>query len=305
MLYRIPLRANFSVRHWENDNLQEYDKASVGSSALLAALKRNVIAEIAYWLGYRFATILNDFEKYFDTLDLKVLMTEGILTKFPLGPMAYALQQHMAPRVLQANGCTSKPTKVNKSILAGCKLSVPFTRVYALRRFIKLVEDHKKANPELFVDDTSLHATAETYKEVEDILVNAMKQFQTLVNELNLRLSPKAAIVTSCQKLSVRLNAKLAKYGLKFVVAKHSRDLGITTTAGKSRPKQIHKQRLTKSFNRVSKTSKISKISRSARKLYQGSGYAVSSWGHQACAVSESDVRSMESDALALSLIHI
>ena len=139
-------------------------------------------------------------------------MTEGIRTKFPLGPMAYALQQHMAPRVLQANGCTSKPTKVNKSIIAGCKYSVPFTGVYGLRRFIRLAEDHKKAKPELFVDDTSLHAMAKTYLEVENILVDAMKQFQTLVQQLNLRLSPKAAIVTSCKKLSVRLNAKLAKY---------------------------------------------------------------------------------------------
>ena len=76
--------------------------------------------------------------------------------------MAYALQQHLAPRVLQANGFSSAPARVNKSILAGCKYSVPFTRVYGLRQFIILNRNNPEANTELFVDDTSMHAAAET-----------------------------------------------------------------------------------------------------------------------------------------------
>lgn len=44
---------------------QPYDMAAVGSSALLAALKRNLKAELVFWLGDHVATILNDFDKYF------------------------------------------------------------------------------------------------------------------------------------------------------------------------------------------------------------------------------------------------
>lgn len=130
ILHRMAMRADSSVRQWENDNLQEYDKASVGSSALLAALKRNLAAEIAHWLGKSFAAVFNDFEKYFDTMDLETIINEAFATKFPLGPLAFSLQQHMAPRVLQANGCSSKLININASILAGCKISVPITRLY-------------------------------------------------------------------------------------------------------------------------------------------------------------------------------
>ena len=256
-------------------------------------------AELAYWLGEQFASILNDFEKYFDTLDLQVLMIEAIKADFPLGPMAFSLQQHMAPRVLQANGLSSAPVNVNKSILAGCKYSVPFTRVYALRSYKQLTRQHKHANTELFVDDTSMHASAPTSFEVEDILVSAMKAFKIIVHKLKLRLSPKAALVTNNNLLSRRLNAKLSAHGLRFVIAHHSRDLGVTTTAGKSRPGHLQRGRQLKSKHRIKKISKIARLSRNARKLFQGSGFAMSTWGHQASAISEQKMRELESDALA------
>ena len=39
-----------------------------------------------------------------DTLDLNVLMEEAIHSGFPLDQLAFSLQQHMAPRVLQSCG---------------------------------------------------------------------------------------------------------------------------------------------------------------------------------------------------------
>ena len=42
VLYRMALRADQSVKEWEITNTQPYDKASAGSSSLLAALKRNL-----------------------------------------------------------------------------------------------------------------------------------------------------------------------------------------------------------------------------------------------------------------------
>ncbi len=42
MLYRMALRADTAVRQWEIDNKQSYDTATIGSSALRAALARNL-----------------------------------------------------------------------------------------------------------------------------------------------------------------------------------------------------------------------------------------------------------------------
>ena len=246
VLYRMTLRADNSVKEWEIANRQTYDKATVGSSALLAALKRNLVAEIAVWLGRRHATVLNDYEKFFDTLDVRQLMIESIYEEFPIDKLAYALQQHLAPRVLQVNGCSSKPLNVSKSILAGCKFSVAMTRVYLQRNMKRLCDLHPEANTELFVDDTTMHASGDTNEDVLQVLVPAMTFFQSCVKELKLKLSPKASIVASNYKLNHSSLTRLKSFGLKFTNSKHARDLGITHTAGKARPGNILHDRLKK-----------------------------------------------------------
>lgn len=51
VLYRMLITADKSVRQWEDNSKRDYDKASAKSSALLAALVRNVIAEVAALVG--------------------------------------------------------------------------------------------------------------------------------------------------------------------------------------------------------------------------------------------------------------
>lgn len=105
-----------------------------------------------------------------------------------------------------------------------------------------------------------MHARAQTKVQVLSILIAAMKQFKVLVHKLKLKLSPKAAIVTSGKKLSSRLHARLVEYGLKFIVAEHSRDLGVTTTAGKSTPSNLQSNRQVKSRNRIVKIASIAEF---------------------------------------------
>ena len=93
VLHRMAMRADFTIRHWEIDNKQDYDKASVGCSALIAALRRNLSAEVAHWLGEEFAAIFNDFERYFDTMDLCTVIEEAFATGFPINMLAFCLQQ--------------------------------------------------------------------------------------------------------------------------------------------------------------------------------------------------------------------
>ena len=299
VLYRMALRDDDSVRAWEILNQQEYDKATIGSSALMAALKRNLAAELAHWLGNVFAAILNDYEKFFDTLDINKLMVNAILCEFPLDQMAFALQQHMAPRVIQADRCSSSPQVIHKSILAGCKFSVAFTRVYLQKAMKHICSKHKDANPEVFVDDTSMHNTGQSMNDVLEALVPCMNTFKKEVNKLNLRLSVKASIVTNNPKLTKLLISELKSNKLFFVKAKHARDLGITQSAGKSRPSNLVKTRFQKSSNRISKISKLAFTSRKARKLFTGSAFSVATWGHQGSAISNSKVVQLERHALA------
>ena len=83
MLYRMLMRADSDIRDWELKNSSPFDTARIGSSALLAALKRNLRAEIAFWLGDYSAAVFHDLEKFFDSLDIPTLLVEAVKTSFP------------------------------------------------------------------------------------------------------------------------------------------------------------------------------------------------------------------------------
>ena len=72
------MRLDKEIRQWEMNTISGFDSAKVGSSALIAGLRRNLKAEIAYWLQLQSAAVFNDFRKFFDTLDIEVLVKNAI-----------------------------------------------------------------------------------------------------------------------------------------------------------------------------------------------------------------------------------
>ena len=148
-----------------------------------------------------------------------------------------------------------------------------------------------------------MHAAAQSPHEIRNRLLPAMKHFKKTVKEMKLKLSPKAAFVTSCKFLDTALHSDLSKLGLKFVMSAHSRDLGISMSAGKIRPCSLQLARQRKSKNRILKIAKIANITRTARTLYTGSGFTTSTWGHQASGVAETKMYELEPEALACSIL--
>ena len=98
-----------------NPNSTPFDTAQVGSSALIAAMKRNLRAQLAYWLGEGAAAVFNNFEKFFDTVDVSTLVVEAVKTSFPSSVLSFLLQQHLAPRVVQANGFSSESFRCSEA----------------------------------------------------------------------------------------------------------------------------------------------------------------------------------------------
>ena len=77
-----------------------------------------------------------DFANFFDTIDIPIVIDNTVKSRFPPAKLAFLIQQHLAPRAVQANGFTANPVAVYKSILAGCKSSIGLTRGY-LKKNIK------------------------------------------------------------------------------------------------------------------------------------------------------------------------
>ena len=89
-------------------------------------------AEIAHFSKHRSAAVFNDSYNLLDSIDIQKLILKAMETGFPLAELDVALQQHLAPRVLQVSGYGSSPTQVYKSILVGCKHSVAITKTLML-----------------------------------------------------------------------------------------------------------------------------------------------------------------------------
>ena len=209
MLYCMALRADDTVRMWELSNKQEYDTATVGSSALLAALERDLNMEVAMFLEILSAAIFNDCHVCFDSVDIPHLIGESIQVQFPPGEMCVSLQQHLAPRVIQVNGFSSLPVTVVRSILQGCKYSVAFTRAYIQRRMKRLHARFSDANTRVYIDDTSMFATDPELPQVLDKLVPAVTTFARDTKIAKLALSPKAVLTASNLKLALLLKKNL------------------------------------------------------------------------------------------------
>ena len=213
--------------------------------------------------------------------------------------MSFAMQQHLAPRVIQVKGNCGDPIEISSSILAGGKFSVPFTKLYLQRSLQKVDDDHPDANLKSFVDDCSFFNASKFKRQVVHILRSALKDFKDVVAVLKLILSDKAVITASSKQLRVMILKALKELGLSFKSESAARDLGVSNTAGRLRPAQLTNSRFSKTKNRIFKISQIAKISRKAKTLFSGSAFPAATFGHQACGFSPSQMLSLERGALS------
>lgn len=98
-----------------------------------------------------------------------------------------------------------------------------------------------------------MSCSGNTYEEILNVLVPAMRSFKKITRRLKLKLSPKAVLVISSPKLIKFPTNELASYKLLFKTNKHTRDLGVSHTCGKLRPNNSLADRTTKSKSRLNK----------------------------------------------------
>ena len=144
------------------------------------------------------------------------------------------------------------------------------TGSYLYRSVSRVDNDHPDANTRLFVDDTSMFAEGDSCYEVVDKLVPALASFKRIVDNLKLKLSPKASITASSSKLLDIQVKECKNIGVAFERSTDARDLGVSNTAGRSRPGSTVKSRFQKSRATKIKNSELAKVRRASRKPYSG-----------------------------------
>lgn len=130
------------------------------------------------------AGVFNDYDAFFDTIDIQQLLCEAVFSEFTPLELCLSLQQHLAPRTIQASGFSSESMQVFNSILAGCRNSVAMTRVLSMRDMKRVNEENSAASPSVHVDDTSFLTIHEKYSTVYNTLMDAMVSFTKMVKKL-------------------------------------------------------------------------------------------------------------------------
>ena len=216
---------------------------------------------------------------------------EAIQLQVPMHVILLVLQQHLSPRIIQAEGYSAQPITIWRSIIQGCVTSVGLTRIYILRGMVALVKKHARANVLVFVDDTTSDAAEATLEQTQQIVVPFTFDFaQTMVNKNKPVLSPKGCVVSNTTKRAKLIANELQQNGLKYSAASDARDLGVTYAGGAFRPSSLIGKRISKFKKRIAKIKNIAKVSRLARKLYTGSAFSSATWGNEVAGLSPNQV---------------
>jgi hypothetical protein len=310
MLDRISCRIDKSVAEWELQYTGDFDTCGKGKSALLAALVRNVRAETAVVHDKLAACLFNDFEKFFDSIDIDTVMSKAMKMEFPFATLIYILAKHTAPRVIQVSGnLCSRTIPVHCSILPGCKFAIALTRALLAEEYNQLVADHPKVLLSSYVDDSPAYSDG-GYDDILNNFKKFSKDFAKACRRLKLKLSGKAGVVCTSERLAKELARFFNSVGVVCSVYLAYRDLGVNFSAQAATRiatkdlakvstlhKKVLKNRMHKSQSKLNRITQLASSFKAARKLFSGSGYSSHTWGHQTTGFTPTELVQLERHA--------
>ncbi len=115
---------------------------------------------------------------------------------------------HLGPRCLQLLRTATQILFLGCSVLLGCAIAIPLTKVYLKTEMSLLKEAHPEVAQSVFIDDVG----QDTYgdgPEVQKRLMAAGIAFIRLSRKLSLRISSKSTIVASSLRLRKALKMPL------------------------------------------------------------------------------------------------
>ena len=274
---------------------QFWDTAVKGSSALSSALHRCVLDEIAVNEGAQAVTAHWDIEKFYDNINIEKLILRLVSCNIPLRAPVLALQMHVAPRVLTMQNWLSMPQQVCTSIIAGCKLSNVFAKLFV---FPALHEWHLRIKPagwpesdfnctegpmlKEYVDDFTLRQKISTRSDLS-LFVQANVMFADSIASLDLVLSKKkSALVGARADAALTIQRAIKARGHNLTRLNSIEDLGVQTSGSRRRLGSTLVKRTRQVRKRVLKLSEVVKGNRGLVNVLKTGVWPAASYGHAA-----------------------
>jgi hypothetical protein len=228
--------------------LGEWDEAHcntcrVGTSALQAAYVSELEIELEAALGKMSGGCLLDLQKYVDTIDLDLLVQDGIMYNYPIAHLVLVMEAYRAPRFLRQAQCTNDGIAACNCAVVGGVPATNLAKLYMIQPLRQLMTKHMDVKLRQYIDDLHLRCSGSPMIFV-NFLVPAVVD---LVANLTAKKAPvsdtKSVIVATNLALANRIARSLSTHDLYFPVAQTARDLGVSTSFGSSKNSSSTKQR--------------------------------------------------------------
>ena len=267
-IYRLLMALdNARLENIEKDEAYGNDSARAGASASTAAEDRALEAELMSLEGRALFTILWDFKKFFDMIDIEVLIQEAAAVNFPMEELVMSLTVHQAPRRLKVGKAIGDVIDaLGRAILAGCKRSTQMARAYTLRMVRRLSLHHPHTELYQHVDDMSNLVKPTQDHLMTEEAVRYVRDFADETKRLKMEISDKSIIIPETEETR-RVVRIVNREGIQLSTATRGVDIGVDTAAASTRTTAQQKERIKKGEQRSKRAMVISKANKRAAKL--------------------------------------
>ncbi|CAK0889237.1 unnamed protein product, partial [Prorocentrum cordatum] len=234
-----------AMAQWCDKRAGHWGAAVRGSSALQAALLTVVLDEARARAGVaEQSNVLMDVEKFYDYIDLALMIHKGISLEVPPVELYLCCLTCLAPRVVKSHGAFSSTITPNGSILPGCGKAKHWARAFLYHLLEAARARPPAARVRQYVDD--VHSRIEGA--AEEVLDHAKDVAVTLVQgclDLGLRVSPKSILMmTRPRDEKAALTYVYPETGIRAQRASTAKDLGIDCAMGSRRSNKTARARM-------------------------------------------------------------
>ncbi len=216
---------------WEARNDRPFFAAASGIGPVDAVYRQAMRQEAAGASGQAAATVLEDMEAFYETVDRELLLHEARVLGFPTCLVRASLATYAAPRMITHGRYASREVHPRRGIVAGCSFATTLVKVFYLRRLDALSREiPASVRIDAYIDDLALTAEGSKASVAADIVAAHGAMIRVLTRELHCGIArDKTAVVASHPDVGRRIAAEL---GQKDALAGSAVNLGTDVTAG-------------------------------------------------------------------------
>ena len=295
MLFRLWSKSRGIYRSsWDDTHSGFWDDAVRGSSALQAALRRNISNEISSHLGHHNITTLWDIEKFYDSIDIVELLKLARNMNYPSLLLALVVQLYLCPRILVVNNCYHTGIVPYNAVLAGCAQAATFSKIL-LFDILEYAHNYcaqaqgllgvpncdvfPQSAPRSYIDDIAQCTHFLREDRTLEQAANVAVMLHNMLRRRKLKLAAKSVILSSSVALKNKMCRWLKAEGITVKPAMTARDLGIENNVTKKRANNLVRQRINKAITRLRRIKQLVRTNKIATKLVPTGALPQALWG--------------------------